>query len=369
MKNELSLKFAVLKLIIIFLILLLPFSNSYAQPETGERILSVALTLPETTDIGAGYDHAFRLAQSAGMKTPGEISFFWDEVELKNIFGKISYNMPFLELLKQFFKEFGMRPVITISPFETLNTRVPKDLRGLPLDSPKVIKRFSDFIRWVNSQTSEMDPLAIVIGNEFDLNFNHDPKKWEQFKVLYINSVKLIHSLPGWENAPVALEATFPNLIGPDKKILKEINRYSDIIGASYYPVTNNKVDEFNVISSNLDKLESIYPDKQIDLYQYGYPSSEYLGSSEEKQRQFVEFSFNEWDRRKEKIRIITFTWLYDLDMDFLVTEAVRTTGLKPDRPFTEFLGTLGFLRRKAGDEKPAFVELKKQSRKRGWIK
>lgn len=357
-----------IKIIFFAFLLFAPIFDSIAQDKS-EQILSIALTLPETTDIGSGYDHAFRLAASAGMMTPGEITFYWDEVEHKNILGKISYSMPFLDLLQKYFKEFGMRPVITICPFETLNTRIPKDLRGLPMDSPQVIERFSGLIHWVYKETKDMDPLVIVIGNEFDLALGHDSKRWAQFKNLYINSVKVIHSLPGWEKIPVALEPTFPNLVGPDKKVLKEMNAYSDIIGVSYYPVTNDKVDDFDVISRNFDILESIYPNKPIDFYQYGYPSSKYLGSSEEKQREFIEFSFDEWDKRKDKIRIITFTWLYDIDMSLLVSEAVRTTGLGPDKTFTEFLASLGMLRRKPNDEKPAFKELMKQVEKRGWIR
>ena len=64
----------------------------------------------------------------------------------------------------------------------------------------------------------------------------------------------------------------------------------------------------------------------------------------------------------------MTFTWLYDLDIEQMLDNARRTTGASPDRVFAEFLGTLGLLRRQPGDAKPAFRELREQARARGWI-
>lgn len=302
------------------------------------------------------------------MMTPGEITFYWDEVENRGFFGGITYSMPFLDVIKQYLDEFGMRPVITICPIETMESRIPEDLRDLPLDDPKVRERFANLIRWVHSQTREYHPWAVVIGNEFDLYLYHDEEKWDQFKTLYIDAIKVIRSLPGWENVAVALEPTFANLTGPDRQVLQELNQHSDVIGVSYYPVKSDRVEDLDAIGRALDKLEALYPDKRIDFYQYGFPSSNLLQSSEEIQRRFVEISFDEWDRRKEKIRILTFTWLYDLDTTQLIDNALRTTGSKPDIAFTEFLGTLGLLRRKAGDEKPAFLELRKQAASRHWL-
>lgn len=337
-----------------------------ARPK-GERVLSLAITVPETTNLGTGYDHAFRLAQSAGMETPGEITFYWDEVEHRSLFGNISYRMPFLDTIKRYIHEFDMRPVVTISPIETLQSRMPRDLRSLPFDHPKVKARFGNLIRWVHSQTRDMRPWAVVIGNEFDLYLNQDRDKWREFEGLYLEAIKVIRTLPGWKKVPVALEATLPGLTRANSRMLQQLNRHSDIIGVSYYPITNDSVEPLSAIARDLDRLESLYPDKRFDFYQYGYPSSEHLGSSEERQRQFIELSFREWDERMDKIRILTFTWLYDLDIHQLVDNARRTTGAAPDKVFTEFLGTLGLLRRKAGDEKPAFAELKKQAEARGW--
>jgi len=328
------------------------------------QVLSIAITLPNTND----YDHAFRLAHAAGMKTPGEITFYWDEVEERDSNGNISYSMPFLPVIKRYLNEFQMKPVITICPIETMESRVPQDLRALPFDDPKMQERFGGLIRWVYDETKDMQPLAVVIGNEFDVHLAQDQKKWGEFKNLYFSSYDLIHSLRGWEGVPVAIEPTFANLVGPNRQVLQDMNRKSDIIGVSYYPLKEGQVEPLLAIKRDMDMLITLYPNKRIDFYQYGYPSSEFLGSSEEKQRAFIEETFEQWDRRKDKIRIITFTWLYDMDIEQVIENAVRTTGMEPDKSLTEFLGTLGLLRRNPGEEKPAFAELLKQARQRKWI-
>jgi len=51
-----------------------------------------------------------------------------------------------------------------------------------------------------------------------------------------------------------------------------------------------------------------VYPTKDVHFYQFGYPSSAAVGSSPEKQRQFVAESFRLWDRYAHRIKLLTFT-------------------------------------------------------------
>ena len=157
-------------------------------------------------------------------------------------------------------------------------------------------------------------------------------------------------------------------MIGAHWQELQHINRHADVIGVSYYPLGDDEVDEPTVLPMDLARLFRVYPEKQVDFYQFGYPSSTRINGSLEKQRQFVQLSFDEWDRYKDKIRLITFTWLYDVQQSHVDTMAEDTLGgMTPSEAFNEFLGSLGLLGRRVGEEKPAFVELKKQASVRGW--
>ena len=107
---------------------------------------------------------------------------------------------------------------------------------------------------------------------------------------------------------------------------------------------------------------------KKFDFYQYGYPSSNKLNSSLEKQRQFVEETFKLWDKYKDKIRLITFTWLYDVQKVHLDSMTTETLGdITPTEAFSEFISSLGLHGRKIGEAKPAFNEIKKQLKLRNW--
>jgi arabinogalactan endo-1,4-beta-galactosidase len=132
-------------------------------------------------------------------------------------------------------------------------------------------ERFGGLIRWVYDETKDMQPLAVVIGNEFDVHLAQDQKKWGEFKNLYFSSYDLIHSLRGWEGVPVAIEPTFANLVGPNRQVLQDMNRKSDIIGVSYYPLKEGQVEPLLAIKRDMDMLITLYPNKRIDFYQYGY--------------------------------------------------------------------------------------------------
>ncbi len=78
---------------------------------------------------------------------------------------------------------------------------------------------------------------------------------------------------------------------------LQRIDQHADMIGVSYYPLKENQVLDPTVLEQHLTDLFRVYPDKTIDLYQYGYPSSTEINSRLEKQRQFVQETFRAWDR------------------------------------------------------------------------
>jgi hypothetical protein len=44
-----------------------------------------------------------------------------------------------------------------------------------------------------------------------------------------------------------------------------------------------------------------------------GYPTSNYLKSSEEKQADFIEEVFKARDSHKEQITLLNYTWLHDI--------------------------------------------------------
>jgi hypothetical protein len=118
------------------------------------------------------------------------------------------------------------------------------------------------------------------------------------------------------------------------------------------------------VVRRDVDAVMALYPAKPVYFLEFGYPSSPALGSSEEKQAEFVREMFRAWDAYAERIPMITFFAMSDLaraELDRWVGYYGITQG-----NFREYLGTLGLLRAD-GTRKKAFAAFKEEAAARGW--
>ena len=356
----------------------MPFSFSQQKKiiPKSSRLFSIAITPPEIEDLNnfwSAYEKALDLAIATGIDLPGELSFTWSSIEKRNFFGRISYRDDQTLKVIEMLQKKGLPVVITIAPFETANNRIPKDLKQLPYDHAQVMERWRKFIDWVYEVTNGLDVMAIVLGNEFDIHLSFQAangnNKWNKFESMAAQTKSYVKSLNRWQSAPFALETTYHGLTGLYQPELQRINQLADIIGVSYYPVDENLVHEPTILGKHLIDLFKIYPHKKIDFYQYGYPSSTRINGSLEKQRQFIEETFKQWDLYHDKIRLITFTWLYEVQQVHINSMSTDTLGdINPSQAFVEFLGSLGLHGKKVDSEKPAFQELKKQLKLRGWL-
>ena len=339
------------------------------------RLFSIAITVPMTRDVNdfwKVYEDALDLAIDTGIDLPGELSFIWSKTEKRSIFGKTSFEDEMSKRVVEFLKRKNLPAVITISPFETMNSRIPEDLIELPYNHPKVMARFKEFIDWIYEVTTGLEAVSIVLGNEFDVHLASEAAKgnnyWQEFEDMVAQTKDYVKSLDRWRSIPFAIEPTYGGLTGFAWRELKQINLHTDIIGVSYYPLSENTVHEPTILRKHFIDLFSVYPDKKIDFYQYGYPSSTKINGSLDKQRRFVEETFKYWDKYLNKIRLITFTWLYDVQQVHIDQMSDDTLeAITPTEAFLEFLGSLGLHGKEIGEEKPAFRELKKQLGLRKW--
>ena len=372
-------KWLTVAILTIFVTIFQPMPFTSAQETKivpkGSRLFSIAITPPEIENLSNfwnAYEEALDLAIATGIDLPGELAFTWSAIEKRGFFGKISYRDDNTTKAIEILQRKGLPVVITIAPFETANNRIPEDLKHLPYDHPQVMERWRKFIDWVYDVTNGLDVVAIVLGNEFDIHLSFQAAngndKWDEFERMTAQTKSYVKSLNRWKAAPFALETTYHGLTGSYRQELQRINQQADIIGVSYYPLDENSVHEPTILSKHLLDLFEIYPHKKIDFYQYGYPSSTLINGSLEKQRQFIAETFEQWDVYYDKIRLITFTWLYEVQQVHIDSMTTDTLGdISPSQAFVEFLGSLGLQGKTVGSEKPAFKELKKQLKLRGW--
>ena len=190
-----------------------------------------------------------------------------------------------------------------------------------------------------------------------------DRESWGEFTAFYAAIVDYVHARhPG---LPIASEQTFKGITGPARDLIVALNTHSDRIGVSYYPLDEEgNVQDPAVVHQDMETLVSLYPGETIYFYQFGYPSSRFLNSSEEKQSQFVAESFKAWDAHTDQVKLIDFTWLHD--MSPADVQAISNYYGIADRKFTEYIASLG-LRTYDGKDKMSFRTLVAEAAARGW--
>jgi len=320
----------------------------------GNRILSIDVNPAKDGD----YESAFQAAQLAGMEQTG---LFLEWTVLETAPGV--YDGSLLDIASAYYPQKKVKLDITLVVVNTTRREFPADLADKEFDDPLVIERFKKLIDFVFSKTEAIEISSLNIGSEYDILFGTDDEQWRQFQVFYKEIAAYVK-----EKRPdlkIAVEATFNGLTGPAQSQMQTLNQSSGIIGVSYYPLDDNgNVKDPSTVRADFDLISSLYPDQPIYFFQFGYPSSEYIKSSEALQSQFIREAFQAWDAHADHILMLDFTWLHDKSPDE-VKEFEKYYGFS-NRPFAEFLGTLG-LRTYDGKDKSAFQILIEEAKARGW--
>ncbi|GAB4417371.1 MAG: hypothetical protein Kow002_03740 [Anaerolineales bacterium] len=320
----------------------------------GNRLLGIDITPASDND----YDKAVALAKEAGAEVVS-LSIFWDEIETSP--GVFQSKINWLKIANSYYPAQELRVALVISVIDTNQNRLPDDLKEKPFDHPDTIARFKNFLEYVFSQIPDLELVSLSIGNEVDIYLGMDAGKWEQYKNFYNAALKYAHQLH--PNLLIGIKATLPGLTGDRRDHLETLNRNSDVILVTYYPLEGDfTVKEPVAVREDFQKLTALYPGRLIYFHETGYPSGARCDSSEQKQAEFVRQVFGAWDEHHDQIGLVIFTWLTDVSPES-VREMEKYYGLS-DKTFLEYLGTLG-LRHHLGTDKDAFSALKLEVQKR----
>lgn len=322
----------------------------------GNRILAVDVNTAESND----YNAAFAMAKGVGMQDIG-LSLDWRDIESET--GK--YDGKWLSIANMYYPKTGTGLTLNLRPIHNCRKMMPVDLETLKLDDPRMIGRFEKLLDFVFAQIPDTKLDALVIGSEIDVYLGASDDLWREFTAFYKTVGAYAKTKrPGMK---VASESTLSGVLGAAKGKFIELNRYSDLIGVSHYPIEGTfSVQDPSMVGKVFDDVTALYPKRTICFYQWGYPSSPMLNSSEAKQARFVRETFKAWDRHAVQVQLVDFTWLHDLPQSSLDADA-RYYGLSDPR-FIEFLRTLGMRTYPGqGRDKESFRTLKSEAKARGW--
>jgi hypothetical protein len=320
----------------------------------GDRVLSIDVTLPESDD----FDAAIHLARSVGMQeTP--FSFNWDELEKR----PGVYEAGLLPVLRAYSIATSLPIHLTLSPIDTNNLRLPKDLREKKFDDPLLAQRYRALLRFVLGQLGGVRLRGLSIGNEVDAYLGQDAARWREYRSFVASTAPEARA----RGLQVGVKAGMGGLLTDAADELSALNQLTDIVLVTYYPIGPTfEVRDPAEVPRDIDALVARYPGKRIALLEAGYPSSPLLGSSNERERQFIVRLFEAWDSHAAQIQTISFFCLTDFP-PAVVEELKGYYGLNDDR-FGAYLGTLGLRTFPGtGADKEAFGEVRRQAALRGW--
>lgn len=321
--------------------------------ERGTRLLGIGVN-----EGSIGFDKAFPVAQKSGIQFV-ELPQQWDEIEPKP--GK--YTSQWLDIANAYYPQVGVRLVISLNPIDTTSWRVPEDLRGKPIDHPKVIARYKKAVDYVLSRLPDTKLVAFSIGNEIDGVLGANAARWSQYERFFKATADYVRrKIP---DVPVGAKAMLPSAIGDLRQEVQAVNQHADALFLTYYPLNSDfSVKPPRVVHDDISTVVKISAGKPIYLLEAGYPSSPHLGSSQQRQAEFIQEIFKVWDQHHAQVRAVNFIWLHDISTAEVNTYQ-KYYGVNA-RSFGEYLGTLG-LRTHNGKDKRAFQILRREATARGW--
>lgn len=321
-------------------------ANAALAKQPAGRFLGFSINETKRLD----YVSSFDTAKQAGMQTTS-LSLFWDEIEPK----PGVYKSEYLKIANAFYPGKGIKLVLTVSPIDTNNCRIPRDLRKLAFNDPLFIKRYKNMIKWVMDQLPDVELLCISTGNEVDAYLGQDAQKTKQYADFVKQVGGYIHSIkPGIEHGTKLTYAACGTDLG------NAIKAASDAVMLTYYPLTEQYDVKSQIeINDNLEKMVHFAGAKRLYILEIGCPSSKDLISSEKRQSKFFMQVLDFWDCHKQKIKAIELTWLNEISHQD-ANDLAKYYGLKDFR-FRQYLSTLG-LRRENGVSKPALQAIMKRA-------
>ncbi len=318
-------------------------------PAPPGRRLCIALT-PAPGEVTL--DGAHRTATALGMTEPGDINLDWNRVE-PEAGRRIDPNGE-IAALKRLYAN-ATSATLTLAPIQTTNVTVPSDLTGRPWNDPELIDRYVTTLDTVLAALEPLPIRVVAVGNEVDVKLGNDAEAMEQFATL----VQTVNDHLEPRRIRVGSKLTWD---GVQTRSARPILAASDLAIVSYYPIGLNgdpwRVRPVAVVEAEIDRLVSSVAPKPVYLAEVGYPSAPSLGSSPEKQGDFVDRMFDAWDRHRT-IDGMCFTWLFDLAPKVRAS-LVAQYGIA-DQGFADYLGALGLLTDQ-GIEKPAVAVLRRRA-------
>ncbi len=319
----------------------------------GNRILDIGISPSEEMDEA----EAFSLARSRVGINAALVGGSWPEIEiLPGIFNFVG-----LRRANSVYKDVNV--MLELNPIETYIRTVPPGLENAPFDDPVMIARFKKLLDVVFSQLSDLQITALWIGNEVTPYLDKSGQ-WEAYRTFYETVGAYAKTIrPGIKVGSAGSIDDWNHIAKGQFKQAKALNQTSDIIVFTCYPTLGN-------VKNAFDTLTSEFAGRPIYIKEIGCPTSSVIGSSEEKQAEYVKEVFRAWDEHASQIEYLSFHALHDFSNE-LVTGIYDLMDMSEDEDASLNMAIMTSLGLRTypgkGKDKLAFKALIQEAKARGW--
>ena len=261
---------------------------SAVQDPPTDRILEIDVIPAADGDFARAFD----VAQEAGMQAVS-MSVDWNTIDIGTddttdpptpIYAP-DPDTDFLAIANACYPNTNTMVSLTLRPITTLTREAPPGFEDMSFDDPRMIDRFSRFLDEVFRRIPDSELTSLVIGSEVDLYLVTANRRAEY---LSFYSAVSAHARSAYAQAypsrgplKIAVEATFEALTSPETEAYyQQLNTFSDVIGVSYYPLTDGVVRSPDTVGEDFARLVAAYAQAPVFFYQLGYPSGYYSGNA-----------------------------------------------------------------------------------------
>lgn len=311
-------------------------------------------------DAGEVFADIFEPLDSIGA-TYIEASMLWDEIETSA--GIYTHTASDAANLNNFLPQAGWRASLAVNAIDTNQDRRPAWLRSLEWNDPTLVDAYWALLQNALAQFPDAHIDGIAIGNEVDVYLRAHP----QAQAHYIDFVRQIQQRlrSEYPTLRTGVKTTVAGALRHSPDLVRQLNETTDVIMATYYAIDENiQALPTDTAIAELESFLDAFPGREVQMIELGAMSSDQCGSSNRQQAEFIQESFQFWDRHADQVSLINYLWLSDLS-DSLVDDFVQYYGV-PIPCFREYLATLG-VRDNSGQDKGGFQVLQQEATARGF--
>jgi hypothetical protein len=269
---------------------------------------------------------------------------------------------PLLHVANLVLPDERMAAIVTLDALDVGGSRAPAELSSLPLDDAALAARYDRLTDYALDQLPDTTVTALFFASSVDVRLGDDAAKHAAFATFVARAAAHVHA--SRPKLAVGFVVTASGAVAAKDRFAAAWAA-SDVIGITYLPVdAAAQVRPVTGVASDLDQLVAILPaGKPIVLREVGYPTAPECGGSEAAQAAFVTAVFGGWDRHADRVSVVGFRELVDLEPGAAAALAQRAG--RSDAAFLGFLGSLGL--RSGSRAKPGLGVLFREARARGF--